>query len=157
MITSTIVAVAASGLVLLHERLHYAQAGNTRVDIRFLGFTNREAPDSRLATFAISNASPWPIFNFEYPTEEVLQPSGKTLSLPHSFESGSWVLQPNEVMIDRVQISTIDRKSWRLVAEFGRYEDPIIHVLHQFRFHFDKYLNSPPWDFYSTNTEWRSE
>ena len=156
---SITVVVVLFGLVLvfLHEKHYYSKAGQTRVVVRFLEFTNSGVSTLRLATFAISNASPWAVFNFEYAIEEVRQATGKVLSLTHSFEGGSWVLQPQEVMIDHVQISTIEQTSWRLIADFGRYEDPIIHTLHQVRFHFTNYITSPPWDFYRTNTEWISE
>jgi hypothetical protein len=157
LIIATVSVAVVLGAVLLHENAHYAEKGQTKVDLRFLGFTNSSTPTVRLARFAVSNESPWSIVQLEYPSSETHRKVGEDVNLVHSFEGGPRLWRAGESGVTLVPLQKVEgQERWRLIAGFNRYEDPVVANLHRLRFFLSDYTAAkvPRWDHVKVVTEW---
>ena len=147
-------------LLLLHEHAHYTQRGQTQVDLRFLGFTNSSVSSLRLARFAVSNMSPWPVVQGEYPNSETHRKAGDDIRLTHSFVGGPRIWQAHESGVALVHLNKFeDQERWRVIATFDRYEDSVVASLHRWRFFLSDYapLKVPRRNHIKVVTEWNTE
>ena len=152
-----VLVLGAITAVFLHEKAYYAEKGQTRAEIRFLGFTNSDSSYLRLALFAVSNASPWAIVRTDYSTTEFL---GANTERVGSFVGGSKKLKPHESEIAFVYLDKVEKQRfWRLTAKFDRYEDALVANMRACRFFLSDYIHIevPRWDSIRVSTEWTSD